>query len=273
MATLILLRHGRTSANTSGVLAGWTPGVGLDDTGRTQAEAVGRRLRGLPLAAIVRSPLQRCQETLEIALAEAAKPVDPAPVANGHRRRAPKPIVLPEPVVDERLGECRYGDWEGQPLKKLVKEPMWAVVQAHPSAAVFPNGEGLADTAARGVAALRDWDARVTADHGPDALWLACSHGDVIKAVVADALGLHLDQFQRIVAEPCSVTVIRYTPLRPFVTRTNDTGGDLSSLVPPKRSRRRKATAADSDAAVGGGTGGASPTDNGTRRAAATTVS
>src|SRR5215813_2954238 len=132
MATLILLRHGRTSANTSGVLAGWTPGVGLDDTGRTQAEAVGRRLRGLPLAAVVRSPLQRCQETLDIALAEAAKPAAPSPAAgpaaaavNGRRRRTPKPPALPEPVVDERLGECRYGDWEGQPLKKLVKEPMW----------------------------------------------------------------------------------------------------------------------------------------------------
>jgi probable phosphomutase (TIGR03848 family) len=290
MATLILLRHGRTSANTSGVLAGWTPGIGLDDTGRTQAEAVGRRLRGLPLAAIVRSPLQRCQETLDIALAEAARPaaagLTPAatgapPVttaaANGRRRRAPKPPVppvLPEPVVDERLGECRYGDWEGQPLKKLVKEPMWSVVQAHPSAAVFPNGEALAATAARGVGAVRDWDARVTAGHGPDALWLACSHGDVIKAIVADALGLHLDQFQRIVAEPCSITVIRYTPLRPFVTRTNDTGGDLSGLVPPKKARRRRATASDSDAAVGGGTGGsttdASHAGNGTRRATAT---
>jgi probable phosphomutase (TIGR03848 family) len=280
MATLILLRHGRTSANTSGVLAGWTPGIGLDDTGRTQAEAVGRRLRGLPLAAIVRSPLQRCAETLELALAEAARPADPlAPdpaaallpggAANGRRRRAAKPPLPPEPVVEERLGECRYGDWEGQPLKKLVKEPMWSVVQAHPSAAVFPNGEALADTAARGVAAVRDWDARVTAGHGPDAIWLACSHGDVIKAIVADALGLHLDQFQRIVAEPCSVTVIRYTPLRPFVMRTNDTGGDLSSLVPTKK-RRRRATAADSDAAVGGGTGGASHAGNGTRRATAT---
>jgi probable phosphomutase (TIGR03848 family) len=247
MATCILLRHGRTTANTSGVLAGWTPGVGLDDVGRTQAEAVGARLRALPLTAVVSSPLQRCAETLKIALPETA-----------------------EPVVDERLGECRYGDWEGQPLKKLVKEPMWAVVQAHPSAAVFPNGEPLAATAARGVAAVRDWDARVAAEHGPDAIWLACSHGDVIKAIVADALGLHLDQFQRIVAEPCSVTVIRYTPLRPFVMRVNDTGGDLSSLVPPKKRRRRKATAADSDAAVGGGSGGAPPAGNGTRRATAT---
>ncbi|MGA8114075.1 MAG: histidine phosphatase family protein [Actinocatenispora sp.] len=235
MATLVLLRHGRTTANVEGVLAGWTPGIGLDDTGRAQAERVGERLRPLPWRAVVVSPLQRCQETVQLAL---------SPAGDGLA-----------PVTEERLGECRYGDWEGQPLKKLVKEPMWKVVQSHPSAAVFPNGEPLAATAARAVSAVREWDSRITEEHGPDALWLACSHGDVIKSVVADALGMHLDQFQRIVVDPCSVTVIRYTALRPFVMRLNDAGSDLSGLVPSKRRRRRKATAADSDAVVGGSTG------------------
>jgi probable phosphomutase (TIGR03848 family) len=234
VATLVLLRHGRTTANAEGVLAGWTPGIGLDDTGRAQAEAAGARLRPLPWKAVVASPLQRCQETVKIALGESG---------------------APEPVTDERLGECRYGDWEGQPIKKLAKEPMWKVVQAHPSAAVFPGGEALAATSARAVAAVRDWDRRVTEEHGPDALWLACSHGDVIKAIVADALGLHLDEFQRITVEPASLTVIRYTPLRPFLVRLNDAGGDLARLVPPKRRQRRKPRAADSDAVPGGATG------------------
>jgi broad specificity phosphatase PhoE len=108
----------------------------------------------------------------------------------------------------------------------------------------------------RAVAAVRDWDARVTAAHGPDAVWLACSHGDVIKAIVADALGLHLDQFQRIAVDPGSISVVRYTPLRPFLVRLNDTGGDLASFVPPKRHRRR--AKASSDAAVGGGRAGGS---------------
>ncbi len=235
MATLVLLRHGRTTANADGVLAGWTPGIGLDDTGRSQADAVGRRLRPLPLRGVVVSPLQRCQETLQR-------------VFDGSSDVVP-------PVVDDRLGECRYGDWEGQPLRKLAKEPMWKIVQSHPAAAVFPGGEPLATTATRAVSAVREWDARITEQHGSDALWLACSHGDVIKAIVADALGLHLDQFQRIVVEPCSVTVIRYTPLRPFVLKLNDLGSDLSGLVPPKRRRRRKASVHDSDAAVGGATG------------------
>jgi probable phosphomutase (TIGR03848 family) len=232
VATVLLLRHGRTTANADGGLAGRQPAE-LDETGRAQAVAVGERLRALPLAAVVTSPLVRCRQTLELALPQVT------------------------PVPDEGLIECGYGSWEGQPLKKLAKEPLWRVVQQHPSAAVFPEGESMAAMAARAVAAVRAWDARVTADHGPEAVWLACSHGDVIKAIVADALGVHLDLFQRIVADPASVTAIRYTPLRPFVLRLNDTGGDLAALVPPRRRRRRAAKPADSDAAVGGGAGGA----------------
>lgn len=230
MATVLLLRHGRTAANANGGLAGRQP-VELDDTGRTQAVKVGERLRPLPLAAVVTSPLIRCRQTVELALPDA------------------------QAIVDEGLTECGYGDWEGRPLKTLAKEPLWRVVQQHPSAAVFPNGEAMAAMSARAVATIRHWDARVTAEHGPEALWLACSHGDVIKSIVADAMGLHLDEFQRIVADPASVSVIRYTPTRPFLVRLNDTA-DLSALVPPKRSRRRRAASASSDAAVGGGAGG-----------------
>jgi probable phosphomutase (TIGR03848 family) len=231
VATLLLLRHGRTTANADGGLAGHRP-VELDDTGRAQAAAVGERLRGMPLAAVVTSPLIRCRQTLDLAL----------------------PGVSPS--VEEGLVECGYGDWEGQPLKKLAKDPLWPVVQAHPSAAVFPGGEAMAAMAARAVAAVRRWDASVNAGHGPEAVWLACSHGDVIKAIVADALGMHLDLFQRIVADPASVTAIRYTATRPFVLRLNDTGGDLAALVPPRKKRRpRRARVAESDAAVGGGAG------------------
>jgi probable phosphomutase (TIGR03848 family) len=227
VATVLLLRHGRTTANANGGLAGRQP-VELDEAGRAQAAKVGERLGALPLSAVVTSPLIRCRQTLELALPDAA------------------------PVVDEGLTECGYGDWEGQPLSKLAKEPLWRVVQQHPSAAVFPNGEAMAAMSARAVATIRHWDAKVTAEHGPEALWLACSHGDVIKAIVADAMGLHLDEFQRIVADPASVSVIRYTPTRPFLVRLNDTA-DLTALVPVKRRRRR--AAAESEAVVGGGAG------------------
>jgi probable phosphomutase (TIGR03848 family) len=234
VAVVLLLRHGRTTANSSGTLAGRTP-VELDDAGVAQATAVGQRLAGLPLAAVVSSPLIRCRQTLQHALAQVV------------------------PAIDDGLTECGYGEWEGQPLKKLAKLPLWRVVQQHPSAVRFPGDEGeeMAAMSARAVASIRSWDARVSAEHGPDALWLACSHGDVIKAIVADALGMHLDLFQRVVVDPASVTVIRYTEGRPFLARLNDTGGVLASLVVPKRSRRRRAAATDSDAAVGGGAGSA----------------
>jgi probable phosphomutase (TIGR03848 family) len=235
VTTVLLVRHGLT-AMTGPVLAGWTPDLHLDDRGRKQAEAVAARIAALPLAAAVSSPLDRCQET--------ATAVVDAQHATG------RPLEL---ATDDRLGECRYGDWTGKELKVLAKDPLWKVVQAHPSAVVFPGpeGEALRDTQARAVAAIRDWDARIGAEHGPDAVWLACSHGDVIKALLADALGMHLDLFQRIVVDPCSVSVVRYTDTRPFVLRSNDTGGDLAQFAPPKRRRRARS----SDAAVGGGAG------------------
>jgi probable phosphomutase (TIGR03848 family) len=232
VATVLLLRHGRTTANAQGALTGRQP-VGLDAVGEAQAAALADRLRTLPLVAAVTSPLPRCRQTLALALPERL------------------------PAVEDRLIECGYGGWEGQPLKALAKDPLWRVVQSHPAAVTFPGegGEAMAAMAARAVAAVREWDAKVTAEHGPDALWLACSHGDVIKAIVADALGLHLDLFQRIVVDPGSVTAIRYTPTRPFLLRLNDSGGDLAGLAPAKRARRRRARAGDSDAAVGGGSG------------------
>ncbi|MCT9932718.1 MSMEG_4193 family putative phosphomutase [Planotetraspora sp. A-T 1434] len=231
MTTVLLVRHGLT-AMTGPVLAGWTPGVHLDERGREQAEALAGRLGPLELDAIVSSPLERCQETA-------------AAIARGR-------AVSVE--TDDRFGECGYGDWTGRPLKELAKEPLWQVVQAHPSAAVFPGGEALADTQSRAVRAVRDWNERL----GEKATYLVCSHGDVIKAIVADALGLHLDQFQRITADPASVTVIRYTPLRPFLLRSNDVGGDVANLVPPSGVPEHKdggENLTGSDAAVGGGPG------------------
>ena len=225
VTTLLLVRHGLTSM-TGPVLAGWTPGLHLDERGEAQAAAVAERLARLPVAAIVSSPLDRCLDTA-------------AAIARGRDV---------EVQQDDRFGECRYGDWTGQELTKLAKDPLWRQVQAHPSAVTFPNGESLAAVSARAVAAVRDWNARL----GQDATYVAVSHGDVIKAIVADALGLHLDQFQRVTADPCSLTVIRYTELRPFVLRLNDTGGGVDDLLPPKRKSRRKAS---SDAPVGGGGG------------------
>jgi probable phosphomutase (TIGR03848 family) len=230
--TVLLVRHGRTGANRDGVLAGRSPGVGLDETGQAQARTLALRLAGLPLAAVVTSPLQRCLETV------------------GEVLRSRDGAVH---QVDDRLAECDYGDWTGRSLKELARDPLWKVVQAHPSAVRFPRGESLRAVQARAVEAVRDHDARVARTAGPDVPWVVVSHADVIKAVLADALGLHLDQFQRLVVDPCSVSVVRYTEVRPFVLRLNDTGGDLADLRPPARRRRRRTP--PGDAAVGGGAG------------------
>lgn len=240
--TVILLRHGRSTANTSGTLAGRTPGVDLDDRGREQAASVVERLAGLELAAIVRSPLLRCENTV-------------GPLAGAHDLT---------PVVDAALVEVDYGQWTGRPIKDLLGEPLWKVVQQHPSAAVFPDGEGLAQVQARAVAAVRAHDARLAAEHGKDVLWVACSHGDVIKSVLADALGTHLDGFQRIVAEPASISVVRYTATRPFVLRMNDTGADLSGLNGAGPAKGAGVGASDAVPGGGVGTGGKADNEGGT---------
>jgi probable phosphomutase (TIGR03848 family) len=232
VATVLLVRHGRSTANTKAVLAGRAPGVLLDETGERQAAETAARISPLPVRAVVSSPLERCRQTAE-AVAGALK----APV---------------EVELDERLTECGYGEWTGQELKKLTKAPLWKVVQSHPSGVTFPGGEAMRDMQARGVAGVRDWDQQMTDEHGPHAIWVASSHADVIKAILADALGMHLDNFQRIVVDPASVSVISYTPTRPFVVRYNE-HGPLDSLLPPTKTRRRRT--ASSDAVVGGGAG------------------
>jgi probable phosphomutase (TIGR03848 family) len=242
MATVILLRHGRTEANASGTLAGRTSGVHLDDLGRSQAEAAAQRLAVVPLAELVSSPLERCKETARAVAAHQS--TGSVGAASGRARVH----------TDKALTECDYGDWQGRALRELARLALWKTVQTNPSAATFPGGESLAQMQARAVDAVRRRDAAVAAAHGPDAVWLAVSHGDVIKSVIADALGMHLDLFQRIQVDPASISVIRYTEARPYVLAANTHEGDLSWLVPKRRRKGRRAASRD-DAAVGGGAG------------------
>ncbi len=238
MTLVLLVRHGLT-ATTGTVLTGRTPGIPLDDRGRGQAAALAARLAAVPLDAIITSPLERCRQTADA-------------IAAG---RNGSPAAVTE---DERVSECKYGDWTGKPLKVLARDPLWRVVQAHPSAVTFPgeDGESMLDMQHRAVSAVRGWNAAL----GKNAAYVLCSHGDVIKAVIADSLGLHLDFCQRIQVDPCSLTVIRYTPLRPFLIRMNDTGGGTAELERrPAASRGkagRPAAGAEGDAMVGGGAGG-----------------
>lgn len=226
MATVILVRHGRTTANASGVLAGRTAGVELDGLGEDQSKRAGDRLAAVPLVGVVSSPLERCRQTAQAILDQ-------------QRDSPPMPI-------EEGITECDYGQWQGRALADLAKEDLWSVVQTQPSAATFPGGESLTAMQARAVTAIRRLDAAFEAEHGPGAVWAAVSHGDIIKSVLANALGMHLDLFQRINVNPASISIVRYSPARPDVVSVNTDAGDLSWLA---------ADPGSGDAPVGGGAG------------------
>lgn len=233
--TLLLVRHGMTDA-TGPRLAGRAEGIHLNDTGRVQAAHLASRLDGVVPAALISSPLERCRQTAE-AVAER---------------------LDTEITVDERFLECDYGTWTGRSLTELADDPLWSVVQSHPSAVRFPGGEALAAASARAVEAVRDWNAQLLRD-GPTTppVYVVCSHGDIIKAIVADALGMHLDLFQRLRVDPCSVTSITYTRSRPFLNTLNDTGERLATTLPTPAETQ-------GEAAVGGGAGSAGRADGNT---------
>jgi len=191
MSTAFLVRHGRTAANLQGVLAGRMRGVSLDSVGTKQARVAGRQLRNIPFNVIVTSPLLRTKQTAQIIADELNSDV---------RIRQDKAFL-----------ECDYGTWTGQSLKVLADDSRWHTVQTQPSAMTFPGGESLRDMQARAVDAVRKYSEKFET-------FAVVSHGDVIKAILADALGMHLDLFQRIVIDPGSISVVSYTSLRPMVS-------------------------------------------------------
>jgi probable phosphoglycerate mutase len=187
------------------VLPGRAPGLHLADAGLAQAEAVAARLAALPrIDAVYASPLERTRET--------ARPIGAA------RDLAVK--------VERGLLECDFGEWTGRPLKELAKEPAWKTVQRYPSGFRFPGGESFTEMSARITGTLQ----RLVERHESGVV-VAVSHADPIKAAVADALGTHLDLFQRINVSPCSVTAVHYGPGGPAVLAVNSVE-PLSSLVP-----------------------------------------
>ena len=198
MTKLVLIRHGRSTANAAGVLAG-RAAVALDEVGRAQAEALRGALAGVTIAAAYTSPVERCLETAALA-------------------------SFPDAAVIEGLSECDYGDWTGLQLADLAKEQVWADIQATPSAVTFPGGESMAAMFDRVAAAIEDLAQR----HGDDETIVAFSHGDPIKAVLAHAFGMARDDFQRIHVAPAGVSVIEYRTPYPMVLCMN-VGGELAS--------------------------------------------
>ncbi|MFK7801376.1 MAG: MSMEG_4193 family putative phosphomutase [Anaerolineae bacterium] len=206
MAIIILLRHGENEWVKENKLAGWIPGVHLNENGRKQAQDAAERLAHLPITTLYSSPVERCVETAGILAEKIGLEI----------------IELPE------VGEVRYGDWEGEKIAELAKLPEWHVVQYAPSRHAFPGGESMRAVQNRMVDALE----LLAQKHG-DEMIVVCAHADLIKMTLAHYLGTHIDLFQRIVISPCSASVIMLGEKGLIrVMRVNDTG---LIPAPPKK--------------------------------------
>lgn len=212
MTRVVLIRHGRSTANAAGVLAGRAPGVALDDIGREQAAGLATILREAAVAAAFTSPVQRCVETAELAGFAGAE-------------------------VVEALSECDYGAWTGSALEELRGEDVWGDIQAAPSKVRFPDGESMLEMFTRATSGVRDLAGRFREDE----TIVVFSHGDPIKAILADAFGMGLDDFQRLHVSPAGLSIVEYHGDRPLVVCVN-AGGDLKAMLGAAASR-----------AVGGG--------------------
>ena len=214
---LVLIRHAHSEANAAGILSGRLPNVHLSEKGVEQSEHLAVRLGNFPLSTLRISPMERCFETI-------------SPWINS--------IVLPnnprfEPIIDQELTEVDYGSWSGKKLAVLSKNKLWKIVQEAPSRMYFPNGEGIAQMQSRAMTSVHE--AVSTKTKGAAVI---VSHGDVIKSIVASALGMHLDEFQRIVIDPASISILDFSTTKPRVLLLNDSRSVVTELlVAPKRAK------------------------------------
>lgn len=199
MTSVLLIRHAQSEANLAGTLAGRAPGVGLTKDGSVQAGRLGERLAGVQIAQTWASPLERCWQTAQLAGLD--------------------------PVSEPRLIEADYGSWTGSPLSELATEPLWRQIQTDPSMVTFPAGEAMQAMSDRAVAAFQD------AVASGEPVVAMVSHADILKAILAHALGMPLDDFQRIVVSPASVSVIQAGEIN-RVWALNSQSGPVGELVP-----------------------------------------
>jgi len=207
---LVLIRHAHSEANAKGVLSGRISGVHLSATGITQSQALISRLGAISVSELRISPLERCAET-----------INPWWESIGKKKN---PSV--EIVKDENLIEVDYGKWSGRKLAILSSHKLWKTVQNNPSAMYFPSGEGLAQMQERAMRAVHSCNG--SKKRGAAVL---VSHGDVIKSIVASCLGMHLDDFQRIVIDPASVTIIDFSSSKPRLILLNDSRANLENFI------------------------------------------
>jgi len=207
---VVLIRHAHSEANAKALLSGRTPGVHLSAKGVAQAQELITRLGSLKVATLRISPLERCMESITPWWENKGNKIDPST----------------QLIRDENLNEVDYGEWSGKKLAVLSKKRLWQTVQNSPSSMYFPSGEGLAQMQVRAMKAV--YEATSTKRKGAAVL---VTHGDVIKSIVASALGMHLDSFQRLVIDPASVSVLDFSGSKPRVLLLNDSRANLESFL------------------------------------------
>ncbi len=214
---LVLIRHAHSEANAAGILSGRLPNVHLSEKGLEQSEHLAVRLGNFPVSTLRISPMERCFETISPWINSTVLPNNPRF----------------EPVIDQELTEVDYGTWSGKKLAVLSKHKLWKIVQEAPSRMYFPSGEGIAQMQSRAMTSVHE--AVATKAKG---VAVIVSHGDVIKSIVASALGMHLDEFQRIVIDPASISILDFSTTKPRVLLLNDSRSVVTELlVAPKRAK------------------------------------
>jgi len=214
---LVLIRHAHSEANAAGILSGRLPNVHLSEKGLEQSEDLAVRLGNFPVSTLRISPMERCFETI-------------SPWLNS--------IVLQknpkfEPIIDPELTEVDYGTWSGKKLAVLSRNKLWKTVQEAPSRTYFPSGEGIAQMQSRAMTSVHQ-----AVSNKAKGSAVIVSHGDVIKSIVASALGMHLDEFQRIVIDPASISILDFSTTKPRALLLNDSRSKVTELlVAPKRAK------------------------------------
>ncbi|WP_330457845.1 histidine phosphatase family protein [Streptomyces sp. NBC_00820] len=185
--TLLLARHGQTVWHAENRYAGVSD-VALTDTGRTQAEALGRWVAAHPVDAIWTSPVSRAVITAE----PACRALDLTP----HR--------------ENDLRECDFGVVEGRTLAEFGAEHPQAAeaFRADPVAHPFPGAEDPTAAARRGTAALR----RIAAAH-PGERVLVVAHNTLLRLTLCSLLHIPLAEYRRVLPRlaNAAVTEIRIT--------------------------------------------------------------
>ncbi len=215
MARLVFIRHAHSTANDAGILSGQLPGVSLSKKGIKQAHDLVERIGASSFDSARISPLQRCEETI-------------TPWLNSRYSKGLKSYL-----IDDALIEMNYGTWSGRKLSSLSREKMWREIQERPSTVEFPGGERMKAMQKRALSSVSD--ALAEKKNGTH---LFVSHGDVLKAVVASLLKMKLDDFQSLVIDPASVTVIDFDGSKSRLLAFNDSHSPLAPMAAMEKSTK-----------------------------------